>query len=67
VITDNGPQFSATAEFSAFARDWQFKHLTSSPGYQQSNGRAKNAVKTCKMLMTKAQLACQDPFLAFLE
>ena len=30
VITDNGPQFSAT-EFSTFAREWKFKHLTSSP------------------------------------
>jgi hypothetical protein len=50
VITDNGPQFSAT-EFSAFARDWQFKHLTSSPRYPQSNGQAENAVKTCKTLM----------------
>ncbi len=26
VVRDNGPQFSAT-EFSAFARDWQFKRL----------------------------------------
>ncbi|CAB3985408.1 Transposon Ty3-G Gag-Pol poly, partial [Paramuricea clavata] len=66
VITDNGPQFSAT-EFSAFARDWQFKHLTSSPRYPQSNGRAENAVKTCKMLMTKAKAAGQDPLLAFLD
>ncbi len=66
VITDNGPQFSAT-EFSAFARDWQFKHLTSSPRYPQFNGRAENAVKTCKTLMTKAKAAGQDPLLAFLD
>ena len=50
VITDNGPQFSAT-EFSAFARDWQFNHLTSRLRYPQSNGQAENEVKTCKTLM----------------
>ncbi|XP_028406774.1 uncharacterized protein K02A2.6-like [Dendronephthya gigantea] len=66
VITDNGPQFSA-AEFSTFANDWQFKHVTSSPRYPQSNGRAENAVKTCKMLLTKAKAAGQDPLLAILD
>ena len=50
VITDNGPQFSAT-EFSAFARDWQFKHLKSSLRNPKSNGQAENEVKTCKTLM----------------
>jgi transposase InsO family protein len=47
VISDNGPQF-AWVEFAQFALEWQFHHQTSSPNYPQSNGRAENAVKTCK-------------------
>ena len=66
VITDNRPQFSAT-ELSVFAREWQFKHCTSSPRYPQSNGRVENAVKTCKRLTTEAKPAGQDPLLAFLD
>ena len=47
VVTDNGPQLSS-AEFSGFSRIWGFDHVTSSPKYPQSNGKAKNGVKTVK-------------------
>ncbi|XP_078357457.1 uncharacterized protein LOC144642365 [Oculina patagonica] len=44
VQSDNGPQFDS-AEFSYFAKEWGFKHTTSSPRFPQSNGeveRGKN-------------------------
>ena len=45
LISDNGPQFSS-AEFTVFVKKWGFEHQKSSPRYPQSNGKAKNAVKT---------------------
>ena len=39
-ISDNGPQFAAE-QFATFAQTWDFKHVTSSPGYPQSNGLAE--------------------------
>ena len=45
LISENGPQF-ASDEFAKFTRNWKFGHITSSPPYLQSNGKAENAVKT---------------------
>ncbi|XP_014673256.1 PREDICTED: uncharacterized protein K02A2.6-like [Priapulus caudatus] len=66
VISDNGPQFSAE-EFRRFAREWGFDHVTSSPGYPQSNGKAEQAVKTAKRLMHLAKVSKTDPYLALLD
>lgn len=41
--------------------------MTSSPGYPQSYGKAKSAVKTAKRLLIKAKTAGQDPYLALLD
>jgi hypothetical protein len=65
VVSDNNPFNSA--EFKAFSSRWEFCHVTSSPNYSQSNGRAENAVKTVKRLMDKAYEAGSDPLLALLE
>ena len=64
VVSDNVPFKSA--EFRRFAERYDFKHVTSSPHYAQSNGRAEAAVKTCKRLMEKAADDQEDPHLALL-
>jgi transposase InsO family protein len=65
VKSDNGPQFASTS-FENFAREWEFKHITSSPYYAQSNGKVENSVKTAKKILKKAQPDKRDPYLALL-
>ena len=52
VIFDNGPQYSSY-QFSRFAKDYGFTHLTSGPHFPQSNGEAEQGVKTIKELLKK--------------
>ena len=66
IISDNGPQYTS-AQFKSFTKKWNIKHLTSSPGYPQSNGQAEAAVKIAKRLMKKAKKANHDPYLAILD
>ena len=47
---NNSPQYKS-AEFSKLARDWEFKHVTSSPLYALSNGEAERAVQTTENLL----------------
>ena len=65
-MSDNGPQF-ASEEFSNFAQKWEFEHITSSPHYPQSNGKAEQAVKVAKQILRKAKHAKSDPYLALLD
>ena len=42
-------------------------HVTSSPYYPKSNGKAESAVKTCKNLLRKVDLAKTDVYLSLLD
>ena len=66
MVSDNGPQFSSQ-EFKVFKDCYEFDHVTSSPTYPQSNGKAENAVKTAQRIMLKALEAGSDPYLGLLD
>jgi hypothetical protein len=66
LVSDNGPPFSSE-KYKEFANNWGFEHVTSSPYYPQSNGKAENAVKQAKTLIKKAVDSKSDPYLALLE
>ncbi|UYV76611.1 hypothetical protein LAZ67_14001442 [Cordylochernes scorpioides] len=63
VVSDNGTQFGAAREFSNFARQYGFTHVTSSPRFPQSNGMAEAGVKIAKLILKKNQ----DPSLGLLD
>ena len=65
LVTDNGPCYSSQ-DFERFSKSWGFEHVTSSPLYPQSNGKAENAVKQAKNLMKKASESNSDPYKALL-
>ena len=62
-MTDNGSQI-VSQEFTQFTTDWEFEHVTSSPRYPKSNGKAEAAVKIVKNLFKKALKDDKDPWLA---
>lgn len=66
VMSDNGPCFSSR-EWQKFAEQYDFKHVTSSPLYPQSNGKAEKGVHILKQLLKKAADSDSDPYLALLS
>jgi len=52
--SDNGPQFTSQ-QFKIFLNEQGIEHLTSSPGYPQSNGCAERYVRTAKALLKKCK------------
>ena len=66
LISDNGPNYAST-EFHQFREAWDFQHLTSSPHYPKSNGKAESAVKIMKSIITKANKDGADVWKAILE
>ena len=43
LISDNRPQFTSR-EITRFAREWEFKHVTSSPYHRKPKGKTESAV-----------------------
>ena len=66
IVTDNGPQFVGE-KFAHFINKWKIKHVTSSPHYAQSNGKAESAVKSAKRLLKRTDKSGEDPYLALLS
>ena len=66
LMSNNGPQF-VSAEFRHFSQNLGFDHVTSGPGYPQSNGNVENAIKTQKYLMPKPKQIGGDSWLGLLE
>lgn len=66
MVSDNGPCFNSR-EWQQFARKYDFKHITSSPLYAQSNGKAEKGVHILKQLLKKADDSQSDPYLALLN
>ena len=62
LISDSGPQF-AGEEFPQFMKDYDIKHITSSPYHPQANGQAQRTVQTVKRLLVTAK----DPYKALLD
>ena len=53
VKSDNGLQYSPQ-EFAAFSKAYNFKYVTSSPLYPQSNGLAEKMVQTVKKILRQS-------------
>ena len=66
VVSDNGSQFSSQ-ELHEFSLSWELNHVTSSPHYPKSNGKAEWSVKIVKQLFKKAEHDRKDPWLALLD
>lgn len=66
LITDNAKQFTCT-EFNNFAKEWDFKHITSSPYHPKSNGFIERMVQTVKLCLKKAKDSQQNPQIALLN
>ncbi|CAH2101985.1 unnamed protein product [Euphydryas editha] len=65
-ISDNGPPFNSN-ELSNFMREWQIKHITSSPYHSRSNGLVERSIRTIKNILKKCYSDKKDPYLAILQ
>ena len=66
LISDNGPPYNSQA-FKEFAQFYDFKHITSSPGYPSVERESGKCSENCQALMRKAAASKGDPHLAILE
>ena len=61
LITDNAASFTSE-EFTEFAENWNFEHITSLPRYPKGNTHAEKAVGKVKQIYTR----CDDPLFGML-
>lgn len=54
ILSDNGPCFKSQ-EFRDFCANLDIGHVTSSPHYHQSNGRAEKSISTIKKILKKCK------------
>ena len=66
LLSDNGRNY-ISQEFEQFSKDWEFEHVTCSPHYHKSNGRAEAAVKIMKNILKKSINSNTDVHKALLE
>ena len=66
VRSDNGPQYQGN-EFQKFVKDWNIRHITSSPRYPQSNGFIERQIQTIKKIIAKTIKNNGDVNLALLR
>ena len=62
---DNGPEYTGK-DYKLFAKQWDFKHYSSSPHYPKSNGQIKRMIQKMKKTLKKAFKFNDDPYLALL-
>ena len=65
VVLDSGSVFTSR-ELKAFAKEYGFKHVTTSPYHHQCNGKAESAVKEAKKILKKCSASNGDPYLLLL-
>ena len=65
IVSDNGPCYMAEA-FTKTMQEYRVNHITSSPHYPQSNGRAEKFVQTVKSLFYKAREEDADLYKALM-
>ena len=66
IVSDSESQFTSD-EFCVFCTKWAISHCMSSPGHQQSNGKAEAHVKIFKGMLQRTASGRQDQWLALLE
>ena len=65
LVSDSGSQYTSQ-DFKNFAKEYGFKHVTTSPYHHQSNGKVASAVKEAKKILKKSAVSKSDPYLALL-
>lgn len=65
LVTDGGPP-NNSKEFGFFMKEWQIKHILTSPEHPQSNGAVERSIQTVKKIYQKAIHDSKDPLMSLL-